>query len=81
MHINTFKPPTDGSIPVDIVIRFCLLEFDIKTYVAVARYLRKLDAAAPLLGSAVLADTSPGLDAVQEDASDDVWFDWIKTGL
>lgn len=81
VHINTATPPTDGSIPVDVENRFWSIEFDIKTYVAAARYLRKLYATAPLLGSAVSGETSPGLEAVPEDASDDVWFDWIKKGL
>ncbi|KAJ4385411.1 hypothetical protein N0V93_009839 [Gnomoniopsis smithogilvyi] len=80
VHINTATPPTDGSIPVEIVNRFWALEFDIKTYVAAAKFLRKLYATAPLLGSAVLEETDPGLETVPEDASDDVWFDWIKTG-
>lgn len=81
VHINTATPPTDGGIPVDIVNRFWSFDFDIKTYVAAGRYLRNLYATAPLLGSVVLAETSPGLDAVPEDASDDLWFDWIKTSL
>lgn len=80
VHINVAAPPTDGSIPVDIENSFWALDFDVKTYVASAKFLRKLYQTAPLLGEAVLAETSPGLDVLPEDATDEEWLDWLKTG-
>lgn len=79
VHINTNTPPTDGGIPVDIVNRFWHLDADVTLHVAAGRFLRKLYAAAPLNGSAVLEETSPGYDVVPLDATDDEWMEWLKT--
>lgn len=79
VHINSAAPAVDGGIPVNITNRFWDVDSDVTLYVAAARFLRKLYAAAPLNGTAVVTETTPGYDVVPLDASDDVWMDWVKS--
>lgn len=79
VHINTAIPRTDGGIPVNVTNRFWDIDHDVTLYVAAARFLRKLYTSAPM-SDYVTTESSPGLDTVPLDASDDVWMDWLKTG-
>ncbi|KAK7510981.1 glucose oxidase [Phyllosticta citriasiana] len=57
--------------------KYFMLDYDAQSQVAVARYMRRLYATAPLSGLAG-AETWPGTESVPADADDATWSRWLK---
>lgn len=73
IHITS----SDPTIRALINPNYFMLEYDLKSQIETARWMRKLFATAPLARIAG-AETWPGKTAVPSDASDAVWAAWLK---
>ncbi|GME24481.1 glucose oxidase [Neofusicoccum parvum] len=73
IHITSLDP----SVPAKINPNYFMLEFDVKSQVEIARWMRKLFATAPLTNIAG-AETWPGTKTVPLDTSDAVWSAWLR---
>ena len=75
VHINS----TDKTTQPIIDAKFFQFDFDGQTAVATAKFVRKFLTTAPLSNFVNASTLKPSFKLVPEDASDDVWLDWIKT--
>lgn len=75
IHINS----TDKTAQPSIDGKFFQLDFDGQLAVATARFSRKLLTTAPLSSVVNASTLNPSFELVPEDASDEVWLQWIKT--
>lgn len=73
IHITTANPLTPPSIDP----KYWQSDIDISIQAAAARSLRKIFATEPLKNY-VSTEVSPGFGVVPEDASDEVWGEWLK---
>ena len=75
VHINS----TDKTTQPTINYNFYQFDFDGQMAVATARFVRKFLTTAPLSDIVNISTINPSFELVPEDASDEVWLDWIKT--
>lgn len=75
VHINS----TDMTAQPTIDPRFYQFDFDGQMAVATARFSRKFLTTPPVADFVNASTLNPGFELVPEDASDEVWLDWIKT--
>lgn len=73
IHITSSNPQT----PAEINPNYFMFDYDVKTQVEVARWMRKLFSIGPLADIAG-ADTWPGTNTVPSNASYEAWSSWIK---
>ncbi|OJD35545.1 glucose oxidase [Diplodia corticola] len=73
VHVTSSNPSTAAKINPN----YFMLEYDLDSQVAIARWMRKLFAAAPLADVAG-AETWPGTKAVAANAGDAAWSKWLK---
>ncbi|KAL9114928.1 MAG: hypothetical protein Q9227_001171 [Pyrenula ochraceoflavens] len=74
VHIDS----TDKTAHPSIDAKFFQLDFDGQMAVATARFSRNLLTTAPLSTLVNALTIEPDFDLIPEDASDEVWLDWIK---
>lgn len=72
IHITSADP----SVYPAINPNYFLIDFDLTAQAAIAKWSRKFWSTEHVVSQAV--EISPGFDAVPEDASDEVWVDWVK---
>ena len=75
VHINS----TDKTAPPSIDARFFQFDFDGQMAVATARFVRNFLTTPPLLNIINASSINPSFELVPENATDDVWLNWIKT--
>lgn len=75
VHINS----TDGSVQPVIDPKFFQFDFDGLMAVEAARFSRRFLTTSPLSERVDMSTLIPSFELVPEDASDDIWLDWIKT--
>jgi choline dehydrogenase-like flavoprotein len=75
VHIND----TDMTAQPAISPNFFQFDFDGQMAAQTSRFVRKFLMTEPLSSIVNASTIAPGLDVVPEDASDDVWEDWIQT--
>ncbi|KAI9830061.1 MAG: hypothetical protein M1819_005891 [Sarea resinae] len=73
IHITSGNASELGAINPN----YFMLDYDVQQHVGSARLARKVPNTAPL-SSVMIKETYPGLSRVPANASDDVWFDFIK---
>ena len=54
-----------------------MFESDVQAQIAIAKFVRKVFSTAPLSAS-VGGEVAPGSATVPEDATDEVWSEWLK---
>ena len=74
IHINSDNASAQASINPN----YFMLEYDIRQQIATAKMARRFANTAPF-SSSVSDETTPGLSAVPENASDDDWAKWLKS--
>ena len=74
IHISS----SNASAPAAINPNFFQLDWDIKQEIATAKAARAVANTAPF-SNLITKETTPGLDLVPEDASDEVWGAWLKS--
>ncbi|KAF2171280.1 GMC oxidoreductase [Zasmidium cellare ATCC 36951] len=74
VHISGGNPQAASHAPT-INNNWGLLDIDWELYTAAGRYVRRFFATSPL-STSVLQETSPGLDNLPADASDEQWRDY-----
>lgn len=75
VHINS----TERTVQPVIDAKFFQLDIDGQVAVATARFIRKFLTTSPTSDRINVTSITPNFETVPEDASDDVWLDWIKT--
>ncbi|KUJ13773.1 alcohol oxidase [Mollisia scopiformis] len=75
VHINS----TNRTKQPLIDPKFFQFDFDGQMAVATTKYARNFLTTAPLSGIVNASTITPSFELVPEDASDEVWLDWIKT--
>jgi len=75
VHINS----TNKTMQPVIDPRFFQFDFDGQMAVATARFVRKFLTTEPLSDTLNISSLNPSFELVPENATDDVWLDWIKT--
>lgn len=74
VHITSSKP----GVPAAINPNYFMMDWDITSQVATAKFIRNIYATAPF-SSVVGPEVKPGLDRVSANATEAEWFDWVKT--
>lgn len=74
IHINT----ANASAPATINPNYFMLDYDIQQQTATAKMGRKVANTKPL-ASEIQGETTPGTSLVPENATDDMWADWLKS--
>lgn len=74
IHINSADPAAASSIQPN----YFQLDWDLKQQIATARAARSVTTTAPF-SDMITGETTPGLDLVPADASDEVWGEWLKS--
>lgn len=75
VHINS----TDETQQPLIDPRFLQIDFDVQMAVATANWSRNFLVTEPVASLVNRSTITPSFEAVPEDASYDVWADWVKT--
>lgn len=75
VHING----TDETAQPYIDPRFFQIDFDGQVSVATAKWARNFLITEPVASLVNQSTISPSFEAIPEDASDDLWLDWVKT--
>ncbi|ESZ90608.1 glucose oxidase [Sclerotinia borealis F-4128] len=74
IHITSAVP----GIPAAINPNYYMFDWDIKSQISTAKFIRSVFATAPL-APLVGSETKPGLDEVSANATEAEWFEWLKT--
>ncbi|KAF2993753.1 hypothetical protein E8E13_001250 [Curvularia kusanoi] len=74
IHINS----ANASAPASINPNYFMLDYDIHQQIATAKMARKFANTAPF-SKEISGETTPGLNAVPADASNDDWEKWLKS--
>jgi hypothetical protein len=74
IHITSSDPTVLPAINPN----FFLIDFDLTVQIAIAKWSRRFWAA-PALAALQMVEISPGFAVVAEDASEEVWGEWIKS--
>ena len=75
VHISSANPLSMPTINPN----YFMYDYDLKTQIAIARYIRSIFASEPI-NSLVAGESSPGFDAVPEGGSDEEWKAWLFGG-
>ena len=74
VHINS----TNTTAQARMDPRFFEIDFDIDVGIATAKFVRRFFTTPPLVDLVNVTSFSPSFEAIPEDASDDVWLQWLK---
>ena len=75
VHINNTNTTAQPAINPN----FLEVDFDGQVAIATARFVRKFLTTAPVSDIVNASTLNPSFEVVPEDASDEVWLEWIKT--
>ena len=74
VHINS----TNIMAQARMDPRFFEIDFDIDVGIATAKFVRRFFTTPPLVDLVNVTSFSPSFEVIPEDASDDVWLQWLK---